>query len=56
MIVEGCRNCNKRRCRFRQNLPKRKSKRQLERERLLSKYVQLDLFDDVFVSSDCPAS
>lgn len=41
-----CRNCNKRRCRYRQNLPKRKTKKQLLHEEMMSRFVQLSFFDD----------
>lgn len=44
-FIFNCRNCNKRRCRYRQNLPKRKTRRQLHEEAMAARYVQLSLFD-----------
>ena len=54
-IIETCRNCNKRRCRFRKNLPKKISKKQRYEEELLLRFVQLELFDydELFKPDDC---
>jgi hypothetical protein len=52
-LVLTCRNCNKRRCRYRLNLPKRKTKKQLLHEEMMSRFVQLDLFDELLISYYC---